>query len=143
MPPRSPKPQPLTAIFETVRKAAMGLPEVEESTSYGTPALKVKGKLFVRLREDGELLVLRTDFDSRDAMLRAQPHIFCLTDHYVGYPAVLVRLSAVRHAQLRVLLADSWRFVAPKSLVARLQAGTPHASIKPGSLTAPRRKRPR
>ena len=121
MTPRSP--QPLSVAFEPVRKAAAGLPDVEEGTSYGTPAFRVRGRFFARLREDGESLVLRTDFDSRDAMLRAQPRIFYITDHYRDYPSVLVRLSVVRPAQLRELLADSWRSVAPKTLVARHSPG--------------------
>jgi hypothetical protein len=101
-----------------VRRAAASLPEIEESTSYGTPALKVRGKLVARLREDGETLVLRTDLDSRDAMLRAQPSLFYITDHYRDYPAILLRLKEVRPAQLKDLVEDSWRLVAPRSLVA-------------------------
>jgi hypothetical protein len=121
---RSPGPF-LHHAFAPVRRAAAGLPDVEEGTSYGTPALRVRGKFFARLKEDGTTLVLRTDFDSRDAMLRAQPAVFYLTDHYRDYPAVLVRLGAVRATQLRELLADSWRFVAPRRLVASLTAAPP------------------
>jgi hypothetical protein len=113
---------PLHAEFEPVRRAATGLPEVDESTSYGTPALKVRGKFLTRLKEDGETIVLRVDFDSRDAMMRVQPDVFYLTDHYRDYPAVLVRLKAVNRAQLRELLADAWRLVAPRSLVAKKRA---------------------
>ena len=58
----------------------MGLPEVEESSSYGTPALKVRGNFLTRLKEDGETIVLRVDFDSRDAMMRVQPDVFYITD---------------------------------------------------------------
>lgn len=118
---RSPA-SPLHAAFEPVRRAATGLREVEESTSYGTPALKVRGKFLTRLKEDGETIVLRVDFDSRDAMMRVQPDVFYITDHYRDYPAVLVRLNAVKRAQLRELLADAWRLVAPRSLVAKKRA---------------------
>ena len=113
---------PLQAAFEPVRRAVTGLPEVEESTSYGTPSLKVRGKFLTRLKEDGETIVLRVDFDSRDAMMRVQPDVFYLTDHYRDYPAVLVRLKAVNRAQLSELLADAWRLVAPRSLVAKKRA---------------------
>ena len=98
------------------------MPEVEESTSYGTPSLKVRGKFLTRLKEDGETIVLRVDFDSRDAMMRVQPDVFYITDHYRDYPAVLVRLKAVSRSQLRELLADAWRLVAPRSLVAKKRA---------------------
>jgi hypothetical protein len=110
----------LVAAFEPVRRAAVGLPDVVESTSYGTPSLKVRGKFFTRLKEDGKTLVVLADFDSRDSMLRLQPKVFYLTDHYRDYPAVLVRLAAIRRPQLRELLADSWRRAAPRSLLAQL-----------------------
>jgi hypothetical protein len=100
-----------------VRRAAELLPEVEEGTSYGTPALFVRGKFFARLWEDGETLVVRADFDSRDAMLMAHPTLFYLTDHYRAYPAVLVRLGRISPSRLAVVLADAWEFVAPRSLV--------------------------
>lgn len=131
MSPRASSLSPISAAFEPVRRAARGLPGIEEGTSYGTPALKVRGKLVARIREDAELLVLRSDFDSRDAMLRLQPRVFCITDHYRDYPAVLVRLSAVSEAQLGELLEDAWRGVAPKSLVAGLDAALKRPSPKP------------
>ncbi|HSE45436.1 MAG TPA: MmcQ/YjbR family DNA-binding protein [Gemmatimonadales bacterium] len=121
-PARSRSISPLQAAFAPVRRAATGLPEVEESTSYGTPALKVRGKFLTRLKEDGETIVLRVDFESRDAMMRVQPDVFYITDHYRDYPTVLVRLKAVNRAQLRELLADAWRLVAPRSLVAKKRA---------------------
>jgi hypothetical protein len=108
--------------FDDVKHLARDLPEVEEETSYGTRALKVKKKLIVRLKEDGETLVVRCDIVSRDMMLHAEPKLFYITDHYKDYPAILVRLSRVSERRMRDLLEDAYRFVAPKSLVARLNA---------------------
>jgi hypothetical protein len=108
-----------------VRKLALLLPGVEESTSYGTPALKVRGKLFVRLKEDGETIVLRSDSFDRTHLLSAAPAIFFITDHYQDYPWILVRLPATTIAQLRQLLEDAWRRVAPKSLIAARDAARP------------------
>jgi hypothetical protein len=93
------------------------LPGVEEGTSYGTPALKVRGKLLARLREDGDL-VIRVEPEVRAILLDARPEAFFITDHYRDYPAVLVRLSKVRHYELRELLEAAWRRYAPKRLVA-------------------------
>ena len=103
--------------FDDVRKAAHRLPGVDDGTSYGTPALKVRGKLFVRLHQDGECFVLRTTILDRQIMMQANPDVFFLTDHYVGYPWVLVRLSTVRKGDLPALIEMAWRLVAPKSLV--------------------------
>ena len=107
----------MPATFETVRQLALALPAVEEGTSYGTPAFRVRGKFFARMWEDGETLVLKIGFDARELLLQADPETFYITDHYRGYPAVLVRLPAVEPGQLRDLLEEAWRFNAPKRLV--------------------------
>ncbi|HET6616526.1 MAG TPA: MmcQ/YjbR family DNA-binding protein [Gemmatimonadota bacterium] len=104
--------------YETVRELAGRLPGVEESTAYGTPALKVRGKGFVRLKEDGVTIVLRTDPLEREHLLRAHPGVFFITDHYRDHPWVLVRLAEATRAQMRELLEDAWRRVAPKRLIA-------------------------
>ena len=104
--------------FAAVRKLALALPGVEEGTSYGTPAFKVRGKLIARLREDGETLVVKVGFELRDFLMNADPAIFYITDHYRGYPAVLVRLPLVDRARLRDVLEEAWKHSAPKTLLA-------------------------
>ena len=106
--------------FETVCELARELPGAEESTSYGTPAFKVKGKLFARFHQDGESLVVGVDFDEREEMMQADPEKFYITDHYRNYPWILVRLSKVRPDELRDLLLGSWRRAAPKQMVTAL-----------------------
>ncbi|HEY2378708.1 MAG TPA: MmcQ/YjbR family DNA-binding protein [Gemmatimonadaceae bacterium] len=103
-------------IYDDVRAIALALPGVEEGTSYGTAALKVKGKLFVRLKEDGETIVLRTDEFERSHLMQSHPKIFYITDHYRDYPWVLVRLTAVRRPMLKELVHGAWQRVAPKTL---------------------------
>ena len=115
----SAKTKPVT--FETVRQIAQSLPGAEESTSYGTPAFKVKGKLFARQHQDGESLVVGVDFEERDEMMSAAPEKFYITDHYLNYPWMLVRMSKVRPDELRDLLIGSWRRAAPKNLVGALR----------------------
>jgi hypothetical protein len=102
--------------WEDVRELALALPEVEESTSYGTPAFKVRGKLFVRLKEDGESIVVRIEEADRTLRLLADPRAFYITDHYVAYPWMLVRLSAVAQDDLAELVRDAWRLRAPGRL---------------------------
>jgi len=105
--------------FETAREVALRLPDVEESTSYGTPAFRVRKMLFARLHPDGESLVVRSDFDARDALLRAKPKSFHLTDHYRAHPYVLVRLAAVSRKDLADVLAEAWRQCAPRGRARR------------------------
>jgi hypothetical protein len=108
-----------TITFDTVRDIALTLPGVEESTAYGFPALKVDGKLLAcvpanRSAEPASLLV-RVDFDDRAELLDADPAVYYLTDHYVGYSAVLVRLSRVNPDALRDLLGMAYKFVTRKA----------------------------
>jgi hypothetical protein len=115
----------MPVTFETVREIALALPAVEEGTSYGTPAFRVKGKFFARLWEDGETLVVKAGFDAREILLQANPETFYTTDHYAGYPSVLVRLSSVGREELANVLEQAWRFNAPKRLVAERDSSNP------------------
>ena len=105
--------------FDTVRNIGLTLPGVEESTAYGVPALKVHGKLLAcvpanRSAEPASLVV-RVDFDDRAELLAADPDVYYLTEHYVGYSAVLVRLSRVNPDTLRDLLGMAYKFVTRKA----------------------------
>jgi hypothetical protein len=104
-----------TVNFDTARKIGLALPGVEESTAYGAPALKVHGKLLAcvpthRTAEPGSLLV-RIDFDNRVELLAAAPDVYYVTDHYLNYTSVLVRLSRVTPDVLRDLLGMAHKFV--------------------------------
>lgn len=105
--------------FDDVRTAAHALPGVENGSSYGTPALKVRGKLFARLHQDGDCFVLRANALDRQILMQIDPEAFYITDHYRTYPWVLVRFSAIGRRALPELLERAWRSVAPKSLLAR------------------------
>jgi hypothetical protein len=102
--------------YDQIRKIALQLPGVEEGTSYGTAALRVKSKFLARLKEDGESVVFRIGFDERDLLMQTKPEVFYITDHYRGYPAVLMRLSAASTKEAADLIEMAWRLVAPKRL---------------------------
>ena len=109
--------------FEGLRAIAMALPEVEEGTSWGTPAFKVRKKMICRIHDKlSDVLVVRIDMADREYLIGARPDVYFTLPHYDGYPAVLVRLSAVEGDELRRLLTAAWRFVAPPKLVASLDA---------------------
>jgi hypothetical protein len=104
--------------FEEVREFARTLPGIEEGTSYGTPAFRVRGRFLGRLHDDGERLVLKIDLAEREALLQMQPSTFTVTPHYEPYPLVLIRLETVNPLELRELITEAWRREAPKRLVA-------------------------
>jgi hypothetical protein len=110
--------------WDDVVEIGTGFPGVETATSYGTPALKVRGKGMCRLRTDPDALVVRViDLRDREALLRGEPKVFFTTPHYDGYPYVLVRLDVVDRRQLAELLEDAWRIRAPKRVVAEYDGG--------------------
>jgi hypothetical protein len=110
--------------FEAVRLAAKALPEVVDSTSYGTPALKVRGKLLGRLHQDGACFVLRADLLDREILIQSDPAVFFITEHYRNYPWILVRFLTVDPEALPDLMERAWRLVAPKSLVKKYDSGS-------------------
>ena len=104
--------------FDDIREHALRWPEVEDGTSYGTPALKVRKKLLVRLKEDGDSLVMPgVPFEERDMLVESQPKVFYFTDHYRDYPMVLIRLSKAKRATVEPLLRRQWRALASKKAI--------------------------
>ncbi len=116
--------------FADVERLGAELPEVTVSTSYGTPALKVREKSFCRMwsqrehdRDDvhgTEVLVLMCDVNEKPHLIEADPGVLFSTPHYEGYGAMLVRLADVDPDDLADLLEDAYRQKAPATLVRRL-----------------------
>jgi len=103
--------------WDDVIELATALPEVEVSTSYGTPALKVKGKGFARLRTEAEGgLMLLCSLEEKAALLADGDHAFFTTPHYDGYGSILVHLDRVAPDQLAELVVEAWRIRAPVRL---------------------------
>lgn len=93
----------------------LGLPEVVESTSYGTPSLKVKEKNFASVRGPQEM-VLHCPLEQKDLLIEMAPEIYWQTDHFKNWPGLLVHLDVITDEELRIRLEDAWRFRAPKRL---------------------------
>lgn len=118
------------ATFDDVRRLGMALPEMAESTSYGTPALKVRKKLVCRMwseREykrdsvhDTEVLVVFCELDMKQVLLDNHPDALFTVPHYDGYGAVLVRMADVGLDDLADWIEDSYRLKAPPTLVRQL-----------------------
>lgn len=105
------------ANWDDVVRIGSALPEVEESTWYRTPALKVRGKGFVRLRTEAEgLLVVMCSLEEKEAVLSSGDPAFSTTAHYDGHGSVLVDLDRVGDDQLAELVEEAWRLRAPAAL---------------------------
>jgi hypothetical protein len=102
---------------DDVRRVALSLPATTEKPSYGTPGFRVKDKLFARIREEGDVLVVWVgDLGEKEALIASEPDKFFTTPHYDGHPTVLVRFGAVEVDELTELLTDAWHIRAPKRL---------------------------
>jgi hypothetical protein len=104
--------------FDGVRKIGLALPDVTEGTAFGKRALKVGGQMFAcepsHKSAEPDSLVVRIDNEQRGALLAEAPDTSYLTDHYVGYPSVLVRLARIRADEMRDLLRGAHRFVTTR-----------------------------
>jgi len=105
--------------FTQVEAIGRTLANVEVTTMYGQPALKVRGKLFACIASnksaEPDTLMIRMDFAERDALLEEDPGTYYLKEHYVPYPCVLVRLSKVSPDALRDLVIGAHRFVSARA----------------------------
>ena len=121
--------------FRMVQDIARALPDVEVTTTWGKPALKVRGKMFACIAShksaEPNSLVVMMDFAARDALVEDDPGTYYLKEHYLNYPCVLVRLSRVHADALRDLVTSAHRFVSSKARAK--SAGARRASAPPPS----------
>jgi hypothetical protein len=97
---------------------AQEFPGVVEGSSYGTPALKVRGKMLTRLRdEDASVVLPDVPPEERAMLVESTPAVFHFTPHYQDYPIVLARLSRISRRQLHHFLYRRWRNIAGKRLL--------------------------
>jgi len=104
--------------FKTVESIGSALPDVEVTTTWGQPTLKVRGKMFACIAShksaEPNTLVVMMDFADRDALIEDDPDTYYLKEHYLNYPCVLVRLSRVHPDALRDLVTGAHRYVTSK-----------------------------
>jgi hypothetical protein len=103
----------LDQAFGRIAQLAQGrrLPEVTRSTGHGAPSLKLRDKTLAQLKDPGTLILVCPS-EQKTLLMEISPHIYFETDHYVGYPAVLIRLDTIDDEELSLRLEDAWRFVA-------------------------------
>jgi hypothetical protein len=121
--------------FKPVESIGRTLPDVEVTTTWGHPALKVHGRMFVCIAShksaEPDTLVVMMDFPDRDALIEDDPETYYLKEHYIGYPCVLVRLSRVQPDALRDLVAGAHRYVSAKRKPTPGARGRRRASVPP------------
>jgi hypothetical protein len=107
----------MPTTIDDVRELALSLPSTIEKSSYGTPGFRVADKLFARIHDNTEWLVLMVDRSQRTFLHAAEPDKYFWTDHYENYDAVLANLEAIDREELLDLLTMAWVYRAPIRLV--------------------------
>ena len=115
--------------LKQVRKICLGLPEVSERLSHGTPSWFIRGKKTLCMfaddhHADGILGIWCPAFPGvQEEMVASEPDRF-YRPPYVGPSGWIgVRLDRdVDWGEVAEIIADSYRKVAPKTLVKQLDA---------------------
>ncbi len=92
----------------------LGLPMVEDSTTWGNPCLKAHGKLWTWWSPYVDAAIFKCDHDEREMLLQADPETFVLHPHYKAHKLILVRGGRIDPAWAKVRLIRQWRDAAPK-----------------------------
>jgi hypothetical protein len=95
----------------------LGLPGIEETASWGAPALKAHGKLWVWWSPHEDAPVFKVPIDEREMLIEAEPETFFFTPHYKDHPMVLVRPERLDLKWVKANLIRVWRAQAPKRVL--------------------------
>ena len=106
----------------TVKRLALELPEVEERETWQTPTFRVRNKMFAMFGDGGREIWIKSTHDEQRALCQMDPETF-FAPPYVGPSGWIgVRFATVDREELRELLIEAWRMIAPKRLVAEYDA---------------------
>jgi hypothetical protein len=129
--------------WNRIRKLALGLglPGVEETTSWGEPALKAHGKLWVWWSPSEDAPVFKVPIEEREILIEAEPETFFVTPHYNRSAMVLVRPEKLDLAWAKANLVRVWRSQAPKRVLRAYDDA--HGGAAGGERTSRRQSAPR
>jgi len=109
---------PRSSRFKAVEAIGRTLTDVEVTTSWGQPSLKVGGRMFVCMAShksaEPDTLVVMMDIADRDALIDDDPDTYYVKPHYEANRCVLVRLSRVGSSALRDLVTGAHRLMRAK-----------------------------
>ena len=94
--------------WEQVRDFALTLPDTELSTSYGRPAVKLRGKAFLYPGREKGSFAVATPLGEKEILMETDPDTFWETPHYRGWPAVLVRFGSADRERIERVIGRAW-----------------------------------
>jgi hypothetical protein len=110
----------MTAADEMIARAARlagHLPGIEVAPHWGKPWLKVGGKALAGPCRYPGTLAIHCPLELKEALIEARPDLYYDTDHFAGWPSILVRIDAIDDETLKDRLEAAWRMRAPKRLI--------------------------
>ncbi len=110
--------------LERAARLTAHLPEVAIELWYGKPALKVAGKGFAGTGKVPGSLAVMCPLETKEHLIESEPGIYFETDHYRGWPWVLIRMDEVDDEALAHRLEVAWSLKAPKKLVRAREAAS-------------------
>lgn len=127
--------------WDRLKDLALGLslPCVELTTTWGEPALKAHGKLWVWWSPLEDAPVFKVAIEERDMLVEAAPEEFFVTPHYQSHPLILVRPERLNIEWARANLLRVWRQQAPKRVLKAYDDA--QASVAPPQPSAAKAKR--
>jgi hypothetical protein len=114
----------LKQAFEWIEELQeeLHLPGVSMGTYMNRPSLKHRGKSIIGSK-DGKALVVHCPLEIKDVLLEIEPEVYFQTDHYKGYPALLIRPAKVDKDCLRTRILAAWHMYATEAQLAAYQDG--------------------
>lgn len=94
--------------WEEILAFALALPDTELLTSYGKPAVKLRGKAFVYPGREAGSFAVASPLDEKAMLMETEPDIFWEAAHYRGWPAVLVRYGSPSRERVEMVIERAW-----------------------------------
>ncbi|MYA53337.1 MAG: MmcQ/YjbR family DNA-binding protein [Dehalococcoidia bacterium] len=116
------------STLERVRAVCLALPEAEEKEAWGMPTFRVRGKLFAHFANDHHgdgrvALWLKAAEGAQELLVEAAPERFFVPPYMGPRGWVGMRVDGeVDWEEVAALVEEAWRLIAPKRVVAALDA---------------------
>lgn len=94
--------------WDDVLAFALALPDTDLSTSYGRPAVKLRGKGFVYPGREAGSFAVASPLGEKQILMETDPGTFWETDHYRNWPAVLVRYGSADRERIERIITRAW-----------------------------------
>jgi len=101
--------------WDEVMAFGLALPGAEASTSYGAPTVRIRGKPILYLGRERGSFAISSPLMEKELLIETDPETFWETDHYRGWPAVLVCYGSADRERIESVIMRAWWDRASKS----------------------------